>query len=55
MKMVLLVAGVCGLAALIAVAAQTGEFDRRGPQSRLPVALDANHNDVISGAEMARR
>ncbi len=50
--MVLLVTGVCGLAALIAVAAQNGEFDRRGPQSRLAVALDSNHDDVISGAEL---
>ncbi len=53
MKKAFLLTGVCGVTALIAVAAQNGEFERRGPQSRIAGALDTNHDDVISGTEIS--
>ena len=52
MRMTLVTAGVCGVAAIIAAAAQNRGFDGPGPGSRLALALDADHDGVISAAEM---
>ncbi|MEO7270860.1 MAG: hypothetical protein ABIX28_05365 [Vicinamibacterales bacterium] len=54
MKMFFLVAGVCGAAAIVAVAAQQerGFGGRGGPASRLSAAIDADHDGVVSATEI---
>src|SRR4051794_28968778 len=53
MKKAFLIAGVCGAAAIAAAAAQqTREFEGPRPGSRLAAALDADHDGVISAAEI---
>ncbi|MEP6915694.1 MAG: hypothetical protein ABJC89_08605 [Acidobacteriota bacterium] len=52
MKMAFLVAGVCGAAALVAVAAQQEQAPDRGPASRVAAAVDADHDGIISAAEI---
>ena len=43
---------VCGVAAIIAVAAQNRGMDVGRPMGRLAAAIDADHDGTISGAEL---
>jgi len=54
MKMFVLIAGVCGAAAIVAVAAQQerGFGGRGGQASRLSAAIDADHDGVVSATEI---
>jgi Ca2+-binding EF-hand superfamily protein len=52
MKLGLVLTGVFGAAIVMAVAAQNRDVDRGGPPSRLASALDADHDGVISAAEI---
>jgi len=52
MKMTIVVAGVCGAAAIIVAAAQNQEPARGGPASRLAAAIDADRDGAISAAEL---
>src|SRR4051812_46897373 len=52
MKKAFLIAGVCGVTPIMAVAAQNRGFDGGGPASRLASALDEDRDGVISAAEV---
>ena len=52
MKTALLTAGVCGVALVVAIAAQGQRFQSGDPVSPLAAALDANRDGLISGAEV---
>ena len=53
MKNAFLLAGICGLAAVIVVAGQTRGGGPGGRGGRIASALDANHDGTISSAELA--
>ena len=52
MKMPFLIAGVCGAAAIVAVAAQQNREADRGPVSRAAAVLDSDHDGTISAVEI---
>ena len=52
MKMPILIAGVCGAAAIVAVAAQQDREPDRVPVGRAAAALDGDHDGTISAVEI---
>jgi Ca2+-binding EF-hand superfamily protein len=52
MKVALFIAGVCCAAGIAALAAQNRGFDSGGPGGGLAAVLDADHDGIISAAEI---